>query len=111
MLRTVFNVNWSEHVTNKILYGNLPNLSDKIRDFLTCGSSVNEPVSKLVHWIPKRGCKSHRRPTLTYIDVLNQDTGLEVEELKTVIQDRKTWKLGKLLWFEDNTCYSSSTTE
>ena len=51
-----------------------------------------DPVSKLVHLIPKRGRKSHGRPTLTYIDILKRDTGLDVEELKTAMQDRKTWK-------------------
>ena len=97
MLRTVFNVNWSEHVTNKALYGGLPKLSDKIRERRTrfaghCSRSAKEPVSKLVHWIPKHGRRSRGRPTLTYIDILKRDTGLEVEELKTAMQDRKTWK-------------------
>ena len=32
LLRTVFNVNWKQHVTNKELYGSLPKVSEKIRD-------------------------------------------------------------------------------
>ena len=49
-------------------------------------------MSKLVHWIPKHGRKSLGRPALTYIDILKRDTGLEVEELKTAMRDRKIWK-------------------
>ena len=50
-----------------------------------------EQVSKLEHWIPKRCRKSRGRPTLTYIDIQMQNTGLEVEELNTAMQDRNTW--------------------
>ena len=32
LLRTVFNVNWKQHITNKELYGSLPKVSEKIRD-------------------------------------------------------------------------------
>ena len=39
-----------------------------------------------------RGRKSRGRPTLTYIDSLKSDTGLEVEELKTAMQGREIWK-------------------
>ena len=31
MLRTVLNVHWKQHISNKELYGELPKLSDKIR--------------------------------------------------------------------------------
>ena len=32
LLRTVFNINWKQHITNKELYGNVPKVSEKIRD-------------------------------------------------------------------------------
>ena len=32
LLRTVFNVSWSEYLTNRELYGNLPKVTDKIRE-------------------------------------------------------------------------------
>ena len=32
-----------------------------------------EPVSKLIHWIPKHGKRRPGKPTLTYINVLKQD--------------------------------------
>ena len=32
LLRTVFNVSWSEHLTNRELYNNLPKVTDKIRE-------------------------------------------------------------------------------
>ena len=60
--------------TNKNLYGKLPKLSAKSGK-VECGflatvlsRSVDDPVSNLVHWVPKDG---RRRPgNLTYVDVL-----------------------------------------
>ena len=39
----------------------------------------------LIHWIPKRGKRGPGKPTLTYIDVLKRDTGLEAEEFQKFI--------------------------
>ena len=97
MLRIVLNVNWKQHLTNKELYGNLPKLTDKIRQRRLrfaghCSRNHQEPVSKLLHWIPKHGKRKQGRPTLTYIDVLQQDTGLESADFRTAMKDRKTWR-------------------
>ena len=97
LLRTVLNVHWSQKVTNKELYGKLPMLSEKIRHRRTrfaghCSRSLEEPVSKLIHWIPKHGRKAPGRPALTYIDVLKQDTGLEASALKVAMEDKRQWR-------------------
>lgn len=97
MLRTILNVHWSQKVTNKELYGKLPKLSDKIRQRRTrfaghCSRSQDEPVSQLLHWTPKHDRKSPGRPALTYIDILRQDTGLEAQDMKAAMEDRKLWR-------------------
>ena len=97
MLRTIFNINWRQHVTNKELYGNIPKVSDKIRERRMrfaghCLRNVKEPVSKLVLWVPTSGHRSRGRPTKTYIDILKRDTGLELDDLKPAMQDRKVWR-------------------
>ena len=97
MLRTVLNVHWSQHITNKILYGDLPKLSEKIRRRRTrfaghCSRSREEPVSNLIHWLPKRGRRKPGKPALTYINVLKEDTGLLAEELRSAMEDRKIWR-------------------
>ena len=96
MLRAVLNIHWKQHTTNIELYGDLPKITQKIRDRRTrfsghCSRS-QECVSSLVHWIPKHGRRKPGRPALTYIDVLKQDTGLDVGDLKTAMQDRKVWR-------------------
>ena len=97
MLRTVYNIHWKQHMTNKELYGDLPKLSQKIRERRGrfaghCFRNKSEPVSRLVHWIPKHGRRKPGRPPVTYVDVLKQDTGLETSEVQTAMQDRNLWK-------------------
>ena len=97
MLRTAFNIHWKQHIPNKDLYGQIPKVSDKImekRDRFAghCYRRTNEPVSKLVYWTPKHGKRKPGRPSLTYIDVLQTDTGLEGPEVMTAMQDRELWK-------------------
>ena len=97
MLRAVLNVHWKQHITNKELYGELPKLSDKIRESRLrfaghCSRSQQEPVSKLLHWTPKHGRRKPGRPALNYSDILKQETGMEITELRTAMKDRKIWR-------------------
>ena len=96
MLRTVFNIHWSQHKTNKELYGDLPKLSQKIRErrnrFAGHCFRSKEPVSELVNWIPTHGKRKPGRPPLTYPDILKKDTGLEKTEVETAMCDRKLWR-------------------
>lgn len=96
MLRAVFNILWKQHISNAKLYGDLPKLSQKIRDKRTrfaghCSRSA-ECVSKLVQWIPKHGSKRRGRPALNFMDVLKQDTGLDVNDVRSAMQNRKVWR-------------------
>ena len=97
LLRTAFNVHWSQHMTNKELYGKLPKVSEKIRErrLRFAGHScrkINEPISQLLLWKPKHGKRKPGRPHLTYTDLLKKDTGLELTEIKAAMLDRNAWK-------------------
>ena len=67
LLKTALNTHGSQHMTNKVLYGNLPKLSAKIRQRRMrfagyCYRSNNKQVSNIVLWTPKRGRRKPCRP-------------------------------------------------
>ena len=98
LLRRALNVSWEEHVRNVDLYGNLPRLSDKIRErrMKLAGHSVRHPelvASGLVLWEPAHGSRSAGGRCATYIDALKRDTGLTVTaEVRTLMVDRQRWR-------------------
>lgn len=97
MLRTAYNIHWKQYISNQELYGDLPRVSQKIRERRCrfaghCFRSADEPVSRLLHWNPTHGKRRQGRPSLTYVDVLTQDTGLEASDIKIAMTDRKLWK-------------------
>ncbi|KAI8519977.1 hypothetical protein Bbelb_032340 [Branchiostoma belcheri] len=101
LLRTALNIHWSQHVTNRDLYADLPRLSSKIRSRRLrfaghCHRSREEIVAELVLWTPKHGRRKAGRPAATYIDCLRRDTGLEVDYLGQVMEDRECcWNLDR----------------
>ena len=93
MLRAVLNVHWKQHITNKELYGELPKLSDKIRQRrLRFAGHCSRSQQELLHWTPKHGRRKPGRPALNYSDILKQETGMESTELRTAMKDRKIWR-------------------
>ena len=98
MLRMVQNISWREHLTNDRLYGNLPKISQKIRQRRMrlaghCFRHEEEIANKLVLWQPNDGRARRGRQKTTYLDVLLQDTGVaNLSELKTIMLDRVNWK-------------------
>ena len=94
MLRMALNVSWKQHITNIQLYGELPPVSTKVqqRRMRLAGHCVrheDEVANKLVLWQPTDGHANRGRQTMTYVDNLLQDTGLENRsELQTVMMDR-----------------------
>ena len=69
LLRTVLDVHWEQRMTNVELYGDLPRLSEKIKERSMrfaghCSRSV-EIASKLIHWVPKHGYRKLGRPKQT----------------------------------------------
>ena len=72
MLRAILNKSWKQHPTNDQLYGNIPKVSDIIRERRTrfaghCWRSKNELASDLHLWIPKHGYSQVGRPCKSYI--------------------------------------------
>ena len=97
MLRTVFNIHWSEKVTNKDLYGDIIPVTHKVarRRMKLAGHLVRHPeevASCLILWQPSTGTKKRGRQKRTFIDTLLQDTEVDnVNELKTAMLDRNGW--------------------
>lgn len=98
MLRMAMNVSWKQHMTNHELYGNLPQVSEKIaaRRLRLAGHCVRHPdeiASNLVLWEPTGGRVNRGRKPTDYIDVIKRDTGLkDIAEIKTAMEDRDVWK-------------------
>ena len=97
MLRSVLGVTWKEHKTNKELYGKLDKITDslRIRRLKFIGHNwrrKDELVSKVLTWMPKHGKRKRGRPGMTYLDQLEKDTGMSVEELQNIMDDRDEWK-------------------
>ena len=97
MLRAVQNIHWSDHISNKDLYGSLPKLSEKlnsaeIRFAGHCYRYSEEAVSRLVLWTPTHGQHDWGQPAITHVDTLMSDTGLTVNEMQIVMADRNVWK-------------------
>ena len=93
------NVSWSDHMTNVELYGDFPKVSQKIRvrRLKLSGHCVRHPeelASNLILWQPSLGRAKRGRKRTTYVDNLLQDTNMQrVEELRSLMIDRETWKI------------------
>ena len=97
MLRAILNKSWRQHPTNDKLYGNIPKVSDIIRERRTrfaghCWRSKNELASDLLLWIPKHGYSQVGRPCKSYISQLAVDTRMQNEDLKNAMEDQNVWR-------------------
>ena len=80
MLRKALNIKWQQHLTNEVIYGNLPSISQVVRKRRLkfsghCFRQHQQTVSKLVLWDPQHGTRRGRQKK-TYLDILKEDTGL-----------------------------------
>lgn len=97
MLRTAFNISWREHLTLEEIYGNLPRISQVLRERRLrfaghCFRRIDEPVAKLVLWTPTQGRRNCGRPQLDYINQICNDTGFKADELGKAMADRVQWQ-------------------
>ena len=97
LLRTAFNVHWKQHMVNQQLYGDLSKITDKIKERRLrfaghCCRSSDGTVSRLLLWNPKHRKRTPGRPSLTYVDQLRLDTGLEASDMRTAMLDRSVWR-------------------
>ena len=85
-------------MTNEVLYGKLPTLSDKIaaRRLRLAGHCQRHPelsASKVILWEPTHGQRGRGRPKTNYVDTLKRDTGAaNSAELATLMEDRAVWR-------------------
>ena len=88
MLRMVLVVSWRDRISNDILYGNLPKLSDKIksRRLKLGGHCIRHPellACDLVTWEPEaqRGEAKRGRPNAkqSYLSTLIRDVGTKTK--------------------------------
>lgn len=97
LLRSVLGYSWQDHITNKILYGNLPKVTDKIRNRrlkLTghCIRHPEEAAHNLVLWSPTHGRRKRGKPPMTYVNQLEKDTELCTEDILTLARNRTSWR-------------------
>ena len=97
MLRAVLNKSWNQHPTKEELYGNIPVISEIVRERRTkyaghCYRSKDELVGDLLLWIPNHGHSGIGRPRRTCIDQLSNDVGMPVDDLKPSVEDRDVWR-------------------
>ena len=56
------------------------------------GRRTEEPISRLLLWRPKHGKRKADRPSITYTDLSQQDTGLERPEVRTAMLYTGVWR-------------------
>ena len=56
-----------------------------------CWRKKDEVISDLLLWEPKHGARKRGRPALTYVDQLQNDTGLSIVELKNIMENWREW--------------------
>ena len=97
ILRMILNVDWSQKVTNEVLYGAIEKISTKIRRrFLKfaghCLCRDDEVVSDLVLWEPTHGTRRWGRPPESYIKYLERETGIMASEMRVAMMNRAVWR-------------------
>ena len=98
MLRMALGVTWMDHIRNVDLYGDLPRVTDKIRErrMRLAGHCVRHPeleANKLTLWEPTHGKARRGKKCTTYVDVLRRDCSADnTAELKTLMMDRTVWR-------------------
>ena len=97
LLRASLNISWRQRLTNKSLYGDLPKVSQLVRErrLRFAGHfyrAKDECISDVLFWRPQQGKRSVGRPAKTYVDLLEEDTDFNTEELMNLMADRVLWR-------------------
>ena len=97
MPRVVKNVTRRQRITNEVFYPGLPRNSTTIRErrlrfSCHCWRSKYDVVSDLVLWEPKHGKRSVRGQARTFVDVLEEDTGVSRHCFSAAMDDRVGWR-------------------
>ena len=100
MLRAILNKSWRQHPTRHQLYGHLPPITKTIQVRRTrhtrhCWRSRDELIRNVPLWTPTYGRAKARRPALTYIQQLCEDTGCSPVDLPETMNNRVKWREGQ----------------
>ena len=95
LLRRVKNLSWKKHPTLADIYGDLPRISQTLRQRRAqfaghCARATNELSTSLLFWGPRPLGRRSRK--LTYPAIISKDTGIPVDELSGAMQDRNVWR-------------------
>ena len=95
MLRAIYNLSWRDHPTNAFVYGSLPRISEVVRcrRLALAGHTArhDEPAGRLLTWVPEEP-RRIGQPNITLRAIVQEDTGLEGNDLLTAMQDRDSWR-------------------
>ena len=92
------NISWKDKINNITLYNGLSRISEVIKErrLKLAGHLMrhdNEMAHKLVLWEPTHGSARRGRKTITFVDNLREDIGLDdINEIKTMMLDRDVWR-------------------
>ena len=101
LLRMALNISWKDKINNITLYNGLSRISEVIKErrLKLAGHLMrhdNEIAHKLVLWEPTNGISRRDRKTITFVDNLREDIGLDdIHEIKTMMLDRDVWSIKK----------------
>ena len=98
LLRSALGYSWKDHISNKILYEEMPKVTATIRHRRLklaghCCRHPEEAASKLVMWTPDHGKRGRGRPARSFVQQLHDDTGLNTQEIATVMTNRDQWRI------------------
>ena len=97
LLRMALNIYWKDKINNITLYNGLSRISEVIKErrLQIAGHLLrhdNEMAHKLVLWEPINGSARKCRKTITFVDNLREDIGInDINEINTMMLDIDVW--------------------
>ena len=90
---TAFEIQWEDHTTNQILFGEFDKVADKIRQRRLkqvgqCYPHPEETAFSLVLWNATHGKRKRGRPARTYFQQLEEGTKLKKSDIGAMIGNR-----------------------
>lgn len=97
LLRSALGFTWKDRISNIELYAEVPKATATIKHRRLklaghCCRHPEEAASNLVLWTPKHGKRGRGRPARTFVQQLREDTGLEEQEMLSLMRCRDRWR-------------------
>jgi len=93
LLRAALGIDWRQRVTNEELYAGMSRVTERVKERRLvfaghCYRRIDEAVSGLVLWMPKRGTANRGRSCMNFVDRLVKDS----EDLPNAMKERLVWR-------------------